>query len=332
MPEAIQTTAETPAAPPELTLEQVAAEVFGTDAPAETVADTPAESAKVEPAKTEESAKDERISPRITAAMRAEVRAAEQRAELRAQQQQIEAKQRDLDAREKRIKLIEDDPIRFFEEWKADPKVFLEKLAGEYKPENVVAKKVDSLEKQLAEERAAREKLQAETEHKTKAAQADAAWKEASGAFVNFVAASAEKYPHLVEEFTEQQATDEAFAALSEVIGKDANGEPVTRAEAYRIQYGDYPGNDTVAEYLDSIAKQRIEGRQKAGWRKPPATPSEGATPGDPKPASPVNGASPRTLTSRDSSTRASAPKQWSQEAADEESLRILEAALRSKS
>jgi hypothetical protein len=108
----------------------------------------------------------------------------------------------------------------------------------------------------------------------------------------------------------------------------------VTRNEAYFNQFGSYPDNDVIAEHLDLLARQRAEARQNSAWAKRGQSPSNGSQPlphGDPIPkAQPANrGPSPRTLTSRAASEKASPPKQWSQEAADEESLKILQNAFR---
>ena len=317
---------EAPAAP-EPTLEELAATIFKPEGDPEP---EPVVEAEPEAPAAPEDPKVDRVAARITAAKRAEQKAALERRELQTLREQQEKRQADLDAREKRIKLVEDDPVRFFEEFKSDPKAFLEKLSGEYKPENVVAKKADALEAKVAE----LEKRLAEKDEAVRArehrAQTDQAWKAASAAFIVHVGEQAEKYPHLTEEFTEEQATEMAFSVLTEVVTTE-DGKPVTRAEAYNREFGTYPDNDVVAEFLDTIAKQRVDARTKSAWRKrgESATPASQAPNGDPKPVPPVNGTRPRTLTSREASQRAAAPKPWTQEAADEESLRILEQALK---
>lgn len=322
----------------ERSLEEIAAEVFGApapektpDAPAKTEEQATTETAPVEEAKSDPQA--EKIAARIAAASRAERRAAEQRREIEERERRAAERERELDAKLARYKVIEEDPVRAFEELKLDPKTFLEKLAGEYKPENVIQKEVAALRADLEKEREERKRLEAEHEKRTKAAEVDAQWREASTAFVTHVTEQASKYPHLVEEYTEQQATDAAFAVLTEVVAHDRNGHPISRAEAYRAEFGDYPDNDVIAEYLDAQAKARIDARAKSAWRKrgesaPQA--SQATRNGDLKAeGQPVKAPSPRTLTSRAASEKASAPKQWSQEWADEESLRILETALR---
>lgn len=333
MSEAVTQVETAPAPPPGPSLAEVVESVFGPqDKPVEPVkADEPA---KEEPAKETpaDEPKLDKVGQRLAAAKRAEQKAERERLELKQAREQHEKRQADLDAREKKLRLIEEDPVKFFEEFKADPKTFLDKLAGEYKPENVATKKLTAVEEEL-------QRLKSELAQRTEAekqaiarANADSAWKSASAEFVSFVGSQAEKYPHLTEEFTDQQATDMAYSVLTEVVGKDPDGTPVTRSEAYRRDHGVYPDHEVVAEYLNDVAKQRLEAKAKSAWRKPGdgAELASKATPsGDSKAVPTVKGTSPRTLSSRDTNQRAAAPKPWTQEGADEESLRILEAALR---
>lgn len=327
------TTESTPVAP---TLEQVAAEVWGSDASTSPAAGEPEKldgSVEVKAPESPKDPKDERVGSRIAAAKKAEQRAERERIEIRQQKEAQERRQTELDAREKTLRLIEEDPVRFFEVAKVDPKKFLDKLAGDYKPENLTNKELADLRAEVTQLREQATQRDQATQQAQARAQADGAWKEASASFVAHVGEQAEKYPHLTEEFTEDQATEKAYEVLTETVGRDAQGRPISRAEAYRRQYGEYPDHDVVAEYLDALAKQSIESRSKSAWRKR----GDGAAPagqahGETKPVPPVKGTSPRTLTSRDASQRSAAPKPWSQEAADEESIRILEAAFRKKS
>lgn len=312
------------AAPAEPSLEELAAALF-----------KPEESAQVHDAEVVEEIppveepKPDRVGARIAAAKRAEQRAEQQRLQMQAENRRIADANAQLDAREKRIKLIEDDPVRFFEEFKSDPKTFLEKLAGEHKPENVASKKLSAVEQELKD---LKDQL-ANRDAAAVQAQNEGAWKVACDRFISHVGEQAEKYPHLTNEFTEDQATQLAHSVLTEVVGRDAGGRPVTRSQAYFRENGVYPDHDVIAEHLDGIAKARVEARTNSPWRKlgNGAAPASQAAPnGDLKtPATPVKVASPRTLTSREASQRVAAQKPWSQEAADEESLRILEAAFR---
>lgn len=323
-----QVVVQAPAGP---TIEEAAAEVFGTDATASTV-DTATAAEVVEPEAKVEDPQAVRIGARVAAAVRAERKATAERNELKAEREKADARQAELDAREKRIRIVEEDPIKFFEEFKSDPKAFLEKLAGEHKPEAVASKEVAALKAEV-ETLKTQAKTREDAEKAASArAQVNQAWSEASTAFIEHVQTDPEKYPHLCEEFTEAEATELAYAQLTEVVGRTADGKPVTRCEAYRAQHGVYPDDEVIAEYLDTVAKQRIEGRTKSAWRKqgdPASQPSKGAPTGDPKPVPPAKGTIPRTLTAREASTRAAAPKPWTQEAADEESIRIIEAGLK---
>lgn len=323
-----------------MSFEEAAKTVFGDTAPAEASptpeapAEAPAEAA-LAPEEPAPDPKQERVAARIAAATRAEIRAAQARAELKAQQAELERRAAELEATAAKYKLLEEDPVKAFETLKLDPKTFLEKLSGEYKPENVA-------ERELAKLKAEFEALKAETTRERETAKereqriaTEMAWKEASQGFIAHVEATAEKYPNLVAEFTEGEAVAAAEQVLLEVVGHDDAGKPVTRTQAYFDKFGTYPDNDVIAEYLDAQAKARAEARQNSAWRKRGESATQGSQPlsnGDPIPkAPPVNkGSSPRTLTSRAASEKAtSLSKQWSQEAADEESLRILEAALR---
>lgn len=319
------------------TIAEAAAEVFGTDAVVTPIVET---EAVLEVANTEtnteaevEDPKAARIGARVSAAVRAERKATAERNELRAERERHEQAKAGLDAREKRIRLIEEDPIKAFAELKLDPKTFLEKLSGEYKPEAIASKEVAALTAKVTElEQQAKSRETAENNAKARA-QVDQAWSDASSAFITHVAAQPEKYPNLCEQFTEAEATELAYAKLTEVVGRTRDGKPLTRSEAYRAQHGDYPDDEVIAEFIDGIAKQRVESKAKSGWRKqgerPASQLSESSPNGDQKPVPPVKGTIPRTLTAREASTRAAAPKPWSQEAADEESIRLIQAGLK---
>lgn len=333
----IQTTETAPEAPAPVSFEEAAKSVFGDGAtpPAETAPETPADDKTAETEAPPPDPKAERIASRIAAAKRAELKAAQERHEIKAEKEALAREKAALEAQAARYKLLEEDPVRAFEELKLDPKTFLEKLAGEHKPENVQAKELAALKAEIAAMREERTKEIETAKQREARQQSEHAWTEASRGFVEFVQEESEKYPHLVSEFTEGEAVSAAERVLLEVVGHDPQGRPVTRADAYLHQFGEYPDNDVIAEHLDLLAKQRAEARQNSAWAKRGQAPISGSQPlsnGDPNPKSPpVNrGSSPRTLTSRAASEKAtSLSKQWTQEAADEESLRILEAALR---
>jgi|CXWL01.1.fsa_nt_gi exonuclease VII large subunit len=249
----------------------------------------------------------ERIAARVLAATKVERRAAKVREEQR-------ARAADLDAREARIKLIEEDPVRFFEESKVSPKAFLEKLAGEQSPESLTAKEIASIKRELEAERAARledRKLREDLERQTKWQSVEAQSKQAAQQFVEHIAEKADAYPHLTEEFTPDEIVAHGFAVAEK------------HGEAYRKQYGDYPSDDVIAEYLEEQAKARAEAR--AAWRQ---RVGKGASPSQGTPAKQGlqqrAATTPRTLTNGGSTQRGAAPKPWSQADADAESLRIM--------
>jgi hypothetical protein len=332
------TTTETTAAVPEPSLEELAATLFKADepvaegtAPAEPSepSDKPAEVAP-EPAAEKP---QERVAKRIAAAARIEARNAQERAELRAQREAIEKANAELEAKLARYKILEEDPVKAFEELRIDPKTFLERLAGEQAPDNVLAKKLATLEAELKAEREARIRETETVKQRAAREAAEATWREASQTFVQFVGESAEKYPHLTAEFTEAEAVAEAERSLMEIVELE-DGRRMPRTEAYFLQFGEYPDNDVIAEHLDKLAQARVQAREQSAWRKRGQSAPNGSEPlqnGEPNAAAPqVNrGTSPRTLTSRAASEKATAPKQKTQEEIDAESIRILQGAIK---
>lgn len=328
------TTAAMPADEPKLDFAKAAAGVWTEDAKpkTETIEATAPETAETEPA-TETQAKDpkeDRVATRITIAKRAEQKSERERIELKQLRDAQDKRQAEQDAREKKLKLVEEDPVKFFEVYGVDPKVFLDKLAGDYKPENVATKKLTAVEEKVQRLEAEIAQRDEATKQAAARAHGDSAWKAASADFIAFVGEQSDKYPHLTEEFTEDQATEMAYSMLTEVLGKDSDGTPVTRSEAYRREHGVYPNHEAVAEYLNDIAQKRVEARSKSAWRKQGSSATSGSQPssGDLKAVPSVSGTSPRTLKARDGSTRASPPREWTQEWADEESKRLLAVAL----
>lgn len=328
--------AAAPAAPAEPTFEEMAATLFKTE-PADAAGSTSQGEPDAIPTAPGSSTEkpDERVSPRLIAAHKAELRASQARTELRQTQAQLEARQKDIEDREARVKLLEDDPVKAFEILKIDPKAFLDKLAGEQKPDNIAAKELAEVKAKLARLEENEQQGKTEATKREQAAASEKAWSEASSAFCEHIGANVEKYPHLVAEYTEAQAVEAAYAALTEPVARDAKGKVLTRYEAYVKEFGYEPTDDVIAAFIDDRAKALAETKAKSAWRKSNGdsagtAPGQGKSPGDLNPAAQtVRGSSPRTLTSRDASSRATGQKPWSQEAADEESLRIIEAGLR---
>lgn len=281
-----------------------------------------------EPAK--EPAKDpvaEKVASRILAAKRAEMRAAEQRRELASAKAEIDAQRASV---AEQLKAVEDlkaaklSPSKALELLGMTPKQFLESLATEHEPAAVAARAsagaMSEVEKLRSELQAMRD-AQAERERAVRVQQIDAAYNERTEAFVAHVDGEPEKYPHLIAEYTPTELAQAARAAADQ------------HAVPYFNQFGKYPDDDVIAEYLEEQAKARAEAlaERRARIGRPASPPSQGNPIGQTAVVTPTDpGPGPRTLTSRDASIKASAPKPWSQDAADEESLRILQAAMRS--
>ncbi len=324
----------TQAAEAEPTIDEIAAKIFGEPAPTtEAAPDKPAavEEPKPDPV-------DEKVTARIAAAQKAELRGARLRSEMAAERAELEKAKADHAEAVKvaeAVKAAKLSPSKALELLGFDAKTFLESLATEHEPEAIASRaiagtqtelqklqaKLDAMEaKEVAREQAVRQReQQAENER-------------ASTGFLDFVAANAAKYPTLVEELTPQEIVREGFACLDEIVGKDDAGKPVTRLQAFKAEHeGTEPTDDEIAEFLEyraqPRAKARTEWRTRIGQKASP--PSEGKPSGVLQASQPDQGTSPRTLTSRAASEKASAPQKWSQEQADEESLRILREALK---
>lgn len=305
-------------------IEEVAAQVFGADAPPTEVTEAPPEPepAKVEPPKDPAS---EKVAARLTVALRAEERAARVRAEIAAEKAAIE-KQRgevsDLAKLAEQMRAAQSSPSKALELMGMTPKEFLETLATEHEPAAVAARAVKGTSEEVAKLQArldAFEKAEKEREEQAKRKAVDTDYDQATAAFIEHVDAAPEKYPHLISEFTPSELAHAAQVAAGQ------------HAEAYKAKFGEYPDDDVIAEYLEDQAKARAEAlaerRARVGQKAP--VPSKGDSSGDLQVAQPATGPSPRTLTSRTASEKATAQKPWSQEWADEESLRILNAALK---
>lgn len=338
MSETEQTIAATEQAAPEPTLEEIAAQVFGADAPTTEPEAKPVVEAPAAPEPPKPTPEEEKVAARVAAAKKAELRAAKDRAELAATRAEIEKAQADL-AEAKRlaesVKAAKMSPSKALELLGLSPKDFLETLATENEPGSIAAREV-------AKEAEERQKLKSELDalkaqltardQQVEQARNEERRKNTEVAFVEKIEKNAAKYPHLVEEYTPDETVREGYRVLSEIVGYDDRGQPVTRREAFKAEHGEEPSDEDVADYLEHQAKQRAQIRQERRARMGQSAtqpPSEGNPTGDLKTAQPDRGQSPRTLTSRAASEKATAPKPWSQEQADEESLRILSQALK---
>lgn len=315
-------------------LEAAAKGVFG-ETPAPAAEPDKAPPPAVEPPKP---AEDDKIAARVAAAKKAEIRAAREREAIAAQKAELEKAQAELaDAKKmaEAVKAAKLSPSKVLELLELQPKDFLERLATENEPGSIAAREVAKESEERAKLKAELDELKAQiATEKRQIQQAKNAERAhaAETAFVEHVEKNAAKYPHLVEEFTPEETVREGYRVLDEVVGHDDRGRPVTRNQAYKAEHGTEPTDDEIAEYLESLAEKRAQIRQERRARMglgATQTPSQGNPTGDLKTAQPDRGQSPRTLTSRAASERATVPKPWSQEAADEESIRIIEAALR---
>lgn len=311
----------------------LAAEVFGEDAqPAAAVAETP----KAEPPKVEPAA--EKVSARIIAAKRADLRAAEVRKELASQRAELDKGRSELAELAKvadQVKAAKLSPSKALELLGFDAKTFLESLATEHEPDAIAARAVAGTQSEVQKLQARIDAMEKAAEDAQKAARmkaADAEAQHAGTGFLEFVGTNAEKYPALVEVYTPRQIVNEGFRILHEVIGKDREGNPVSRLDAYMAEHGHPPDDDEIAEFLEQqaqpLAQERTEWRARIGQKAP--APSQGIPTGDQRAAQMVPGPSPRTLTSRAASEKATAPSpKMTQEQMDEESIRILNASFK---
>lgn len=314
---------------------EIIAEVFGPDAVQ--TAETEAKPAPVE-APAEAEPKEKPVSDRIAAAMRAEKKAAEDRAANERRKKELEEREGKLSPRESDLELFEKDPAAFVakKNWTpAQVADFLDKLAGNVQPEALTEKKLSAQEQRIADleaKLAAKEKAEEERVQTTQQRQIEA---EAGKGFIDHIVSTVDKYPHLTEVYAnDAEVVAAGFAVLTEVIGRSADGKPVTRVQAFEAKHGRGPTDQELAEHLDAVAKAKIEARSTASWRKGTAANQAGqAASGESKEVPPVNGTSPRTLSRADTSTRAAAPRpsggELSQEEKDAQSIAILEKAMR---
>ncbi len=273
----------------------------------------------------------EKVSARIIASRKAEIRQAEERRALAAEREANAAEKAAIADAKAQLAMLDQarmSPSKLLELAKKSPREFIEALANENEPEEVAKRamagtqtEVQRLATELASLRAERAaevqaKRHAEIQQGTQAAGAD---------FVEFVAANVDKYPALVEAWTPAEFVREGFACLDEVVGKSKSGQPITRLDAFLADSGGVPPtNDDIAEFLEHRARPKFEAR--SAWRerigKSAPNPSQGLSANQ---GQPVTAAKPRTLTNGASATNASAPKPWSQADADAESIRIIE-------
>lgn len=296
--------------------------VFGTDAPAEpATSETDAAQKEQAPATKPEPPKaDERVAARILAAQKADERAAKNRAEIAAQKAELDKQRGELAELAKIAELVKASkasPSKALELLGYEPRAFLETLATEHEPAAVAARVASEGRSEVEKLRAEVEAMRKEREAAERAAK-DREMEEGATQsvrlFVDHVANNAAKYPHLVDEFTPDE------------IAKHGWDLAMKHSAGFEAEFGRPPNDEEIADHLEEMAKQRAE--QRTAWRTrigKSAPNSSAASTGEIRAAQPENqGQSPRTLTSRVTSVKASAPKPWSQELADEESMKVL--------
>jgi hypothetical protein len=287
-----------------------------------------------EPAKAPEA---ERVSARILAAKRAEIRAAKERAELASQRAEVESQRTAIAeqaAQVEALKAAKLSPSKALELLGMSPKEFIESLATEHEPATVARRAVGETQTEIQKLRAELQEMRDAAQAREKAIRDQETARDYDAAtveFLDFVGKNHTKYETLVADFSDAEIAQAAKSCLDEHVGKDSNGRPVTRLRAFMAEHdGRPPSDDEIAEFLEHRAAQRRQSRsawhQRVGLG---AQPSQGAPNGQTAATQTDRGPGPRTLTSREASVRASADKPWSQESADEESLRILAAAMR---
>jgi hypothetical protein len=301
----------------DVTPEQLAALLINDDgAPVET---PKVEETKVEPAKAEEKPVEPVVDPkeverearqakRIEVARRAELQAAQER--RRAQAEAQEAKT----LREK-MENLKKDPLGTLKEIGLDPTEFLERVVSDGKPtQESLIKELQAQLQQINDERA-QERLEIQR------AQVQSTVYKAMDEFVDLVAANSAKYSHLVDEYTPEEIARQALA-YGKQYGRayvEATGEDLT--------------DDVIASKLEELAAARSATRrswsEKVKGKQTSQVPSESVKVGD-GPQVNTKPEAPRTLSNDMASERASAPKTWSQEDADAQSLLILQKAFSS--
>jgi hypothetical protein len=142
--------------------------------------------------------------------------------------------------------------------------------------------------------------------------QSDADYNAATQRFIEHVDATADKYPHLIAEYTPAELASAAKRAAEQ------------HAKPYFAKYGEYPDDDVIAEYLEDQARARAEAlaERRARVGITASRPSQGTPANQGQPAKAIT---PRTLTNGASSQKATAAKPWTQKDADEESIRLIQ-------
>ncbi len=322
--------AETPVAAPATAPEKTeipadwkaaAADVFGTDKPetpveGETPAETPVEAAEPEEPKKEVLKVDEKVAAKIAANRKAEARAHRERAKLQEEIATLNALKAEEASVRKRLEILKGpNKIARLREIGENPLEFVKEIAQDPAVIDPTTVELQNLKAEILAEREARKQMEAalqerEVQVRTHAIQQDVS--EAQRIFIGEVASMSDKLPNIVKEFTPREIAQRGLE-----IAKQYSAE-------YERVHNQPLTNDVIAEQLELEAIQRAEERNR-GWnvKAVPASQATAVNAGIP-----VRNETPRTLTTGATST--SAPTQrWTQEWADQESIRMLDEALR---
>ena len=320
---------------------EAAKAVWGDDS----VTEAPAEASEASPelAKADEQAKKP-VSAEIAAKKRAQsaldkrrIDAESRDRELKAREAAIAAKAKEVEDRDQLLRLMEEDPAKYFEVKKLGAKgiqAHLERLANGLKPEEVQEKRQSALETEMERLKGEIARRDEEAANQRRSAEQQTIAKEAEAHFVAHIEENADQYPHLIEEFSSKEAALKAgYELLHRVVAHDAQGRKITELTAFVAKHGREPTNEQICKFLDLVAKERIEGRQNNAWRarngNPPDTGSRPSAEMKPSPSAAL-GNKPRTLSARDTSQRSTARgAAKTDEEIDAESLALLQKAWR---
>jgi hypothetical protein len=294
----------------------IAAEVFGDtpDTTTASVVETPAPTAETVPAP----ALDESAA-RLSKIVKLESKNAEKRKAIEQRSADLDRRSAELEKQASIYETVKKEPLRIFDLLGLDPKAFLQGMAPMLEPDYVAKATLEKAEleraelsRRLEEESAERKKFEASLRSK----EADQSWEAASADLVKYIDSNSDRYANIVSKYSEDQVRALAYAELTKI----APGTDITIAEAYYRQHGVHPDREVVAEHLESLAKALAEAQSKSGWTAKQKTTAT---------ATATTTAKPRTLNTKDSSSRVSPPKSQSQEDLDEASIAILREALR---
>jgi hypothetical protein len=277
---------------------------------------------------------DERVSKRLLAAQRAEIRQAQLRKEMESERAKLAAEReavKELAAIAEKAKLAKASPSKLLELAGLTPKDFLESLATENEPEQVARRVAEETKTETQKLREELDQLRKERElEATRAKQAEIQreFTQAQRGFVDHVATNADAYPNM-QSLTERRILGLVHETLSRVVGRGESGEPLTELDAFIAEAGEPPTDEQIAAYIEQqLAAESGETLSARRARQGQNAPQPTGMTGESKPTpQDSRGQSPRTLTARAASSRAVAKRDLTQEEMDELSMQILRSA-----